>query len=122
MFAMIIRDGEAADRYRMAGIVGAGQCRGASIESHRHRENLEDRAQLIDAEGIPIEHPVGEREGRMVRIGGGGVVRVEIRQRRHRENLAGIDVHNQPGAAFRGKVVDNALQFLAQDVLQAKIE
>ena len=50
------------------------------------------------------------------------MVRVEIRQRHHRQDLAGVDVHDQPGGAFRGEVVDHPLQLLVEDVLEAQVE
>ena len=58
----------------------------------------------------------------MVGIRGAGMVRVEIGQRHHRKDFAGVDVHDQPGGALRGEIVDDPLQFLAKNVLEAEVE
>ncbi len=58
----------------------------------------------------------------MLRIRHARVAGIKIRQRRHRQNLAGVDIHHQAGAALGGEIVDNPLQLLPQDVLQTKIE
>ena len=58
----------------------------------------------------------------MVGVGRVGMARIEIRQRHHRQDFAGIDVHDQSGAAFGGEIVDDALQFLMDDVLQANVD
>ena len=38
------------------------------------------------------------------------------------QDLAGVDVHDQPGAALGGEVVDHTRQFFVQDVLQPQID
>ena len=91
-------------------------------EPHRRREDLEDRADFVIAERDPVEHPLGDRHVRMIGIECPGMARIEIRQRHHRQDFAGIDVHDQPVAALGGEVVDDALQFLVQDVLQSHID
>ena len=50
------------------------------------------------------------------------MVWVEIGQRRHRKDFAGVDIHDQPGGAFRGEVVDDPLQLLLEDILEAEVE
>ena len=106
----------------MARVVGAGDRGGARVECHCYCEDLEDRTKFVDAKGVSIEHPVGKGNGGMLWIRSGGMVRIEIGKRCHRQDLATVDVHNQASATFRGEIVDDALQFLVEDVLQAKVE
>src|ERR1700730_4103054 len=122
VLAVIVPDREAPDVDRMSRVIGTGQCRGAVVQRHRHGKDLEERTELIDAESVPVEHPVRERNGGMVGIRSARVVRIKIGQRHHRQDFAGVDIHDQPGSAFRGEVVDDPLQFLAEDVLGAEVE
>src|ERR1700739_3599967 len=108
MLAMVVRDRKAADRDWMRGVIGAGEGRSAGIEGHRYGKDLEDRPQFVNTESVPIEHPISERNSWMTRIGRRRVVRVEIGQRGHAQNFAGIDVHDQSSAALCGEIVDDA--------------
>ena len=122
MLAVIIPDREAPDMEIVARVIGAGESGGAGIERHCHGEDLEDRTQLVNAERVAVEHSVRDGQVGMVRIRGARMVRVEIGQRHHRKHFAGVDVHDQPGGAFRGEVVDDPLQLLPEDVLEAQVE
>src|SRR4029078_10940268 len=98
----------------MPGIVAALQRGRAGIERHRHREYFEDGTHLVDAERRTIEPSIDRSAARLVRI--------EIRQRDHRQNLAAMDVQDDARAAERREIGDCAAQLFAQDVLQTDID
>ena len=81
----------------------------AGIHRHRHGERLEGRAQLVDAERRAVE----ARLDRAIARGIG----VELRQRGHRQDLAGVDVHDDPGRADRRKLRHRALQLMLERLL-----
>ncbi len=58
----------------------------------------------------------------MAGIGVAGLVGVEIRQRHHRDDLAGAHIHDDPGGALGAEILDHLQQFFAQDELHAGIE
>src|SRR5262249_33653642 len=122
MLAVIIRNRKATDVDRMARIVGARDRRGSVVERHCDGKNLEDRAKFINAERVPIEHPIRQGKGGMFGVRNTRMVRIEIRQRHHRQDFAGVDVHDQSGSALRGEIIDDPLQLLTKDVLDAEVE
>src|SRR5205085_10482054 len=118
ILAVIILDGEAADMDRMAGVVAFGHRGDAGIERHGRVKDLEHRTHLVVGEGDLVEDPV-LRLGRAHRA---GMVRVEIRQRYHRDDLAGADIYDNAGGPLGAEIGDNPVQLLVQDELDASIE
>ena len=93
--AVEIVDGLVADRDRTRGVEAAFQRHLAGIQRHRRGEALEGRAHLVEAGRHAVQPVLVLRIER--------IVRVEIRHRRHRHHLAGLDVEHD-GAGRDGVV------------------
>ena len=114
LLALVVGDREARDLDRLGGVVPVGHRRGAGVERHRRVEDLEGRAQLVDAERVAVEA--------RLRLGLAGRVRIEIGQRHHRQQFAGVDVEHHRGAADGAEFLDRGEQLLADEVLDADVE
>ena len=111
---MVVMNLEAAVMQRAACIPHRVERRLAGVERHRQRERLEGRAHFIDAGGQAID---------AIRIVGlFGIVRIEIRQRHHGDDLAGPDVGDETRCGFRLVVLLGFHQLVAQRMLDAQID
>ena len=111
---MGVVDGELAVMQRAARIVQRVEIGLAGIQRHRQRQRLEGRTHLVDAGGQAVD-AVGIV--RLLRI-----VRIEIRQRHHRDDLAGLDVGDEAGGRLGLVLFLGLEQFVAQRVLDAQID
>ena len=80
----------------------AGTRRPKSIAMAR-RERLEGRAELEHAERRAVEHLLWRRLPRRVRL--------KLGQRRHRQHLARVDVHDHAGSADRREMLQCVAEF-----------
>ena len=111
---LVVMDREFAVMQRPARIPQRIEIVFAGIERHREREGLEGRAHLVDAGGQAID-AIGIV--RFLRI-----VRIEIRQRDHRDDLAGPDVGDEAGGRLGVELLLGLQQFVAQRVLDPQID
>ena len=86
----------------------------AGIQRHRQRERLEGRSHFVDAGGQAVD-TIGVV--RFLRI-----VRIEIRHRHHRHDLAGPDVGDEAGGGLGLELLLGLQQFVAQRVLDAQVD
>ena len=111
---MGVVNGEFAVMQRTAGIVQGVEIGLAGIQRHRQRQRLEGRAHLVDAGGQAVD-AVGIV--RLLRI-----VRIEVGQRHHRDDLAGPDVGDEAGGRLGLVFFLGLEQFVAQRVLDAQVD
>ena len=111
---MGVVDREFAVVQRAARVVQRVEIGLAGIERHRQRQRLEGRAHLEHAGGQAVD-AIGIV--RFLRI-----VRIEVRQRDHRDDLAGLDVGDEAGGRLGLVLFLGLQQFVAQRVLDAQID
>ncbi len=91
-----------------------GRLHDSALQRQRHREGLHDRAELV-----------GVADGDVPLVGywrRGGVVRVEARPGRGRQQGTVARVQHQGGAALRLVFADGRSQFLLCDLLHVGVE
>ena len=86
----------------------------AGVERHRQRQRLEGRAHLEHAGGQAVD------AGRIVRLL--RIVRIVVRHRDHRDDLAGPHVGDETGRGLGLVLVLRLQQFVAQRVLDAQVD
>src|SRR5438045_2731418 len=95
--------------YTRAGIDLPHRLDDPAIHRHSHSEWLEGRTKFINAERGAVEP--------RFRSAIAGVVEIELRQRGHRQDLAGMDVHHHPGSTDRREMGHRISQFMLQRLL-----
>ena len=111
---LVVVNGELAVMQRPARIPQRVEIVFAAVERHRERERLEGRTHLVDAGGQAID-AIGVV--RFLRI-----VRIEVRHRDHRDDLAGVDVGDEARGGLGVKLLFGLEQFVAQRVLDAQVD
>ena len=111
---LVVVDGEAAVAQRHAHVPHRVHRRLAGIERHRQRQDLEGRAHLVDAGGQPVD-------ARRI-VGFLRIVRIEVRLRHHRDDLAGVDVEDQAGRRLGLELLARLDELVAHRELHAQIE